>query len=69
MKMKYGEFSIMMAKIEGILKEYSLAINGVTAQLDNSDDNEIAINISIGLAPVEIGIADTEELKNILKEN
>ena len=66
--MKYGEFSIMMAKIEGILKEYSLAINSVTAQLNNSGDNEIAINISIGLAPTEIGVADTEELENTLKE-
>lgn len=68
MKMKYGEFSAMMTKIEGILNEYSLTIDGVTAQLDNSGDNEIAVDISIGLAPIEIGI-DTEELKNILKEN
>lgn len=68
--MKYGEFSVMMAKIEGILKDYRLAVNGVMAQLDNSGDNETAIDISIGPAPVEIGVAaDTEELKSILKEN
>ena len=67
--MKYGEFSVMMAKIEGILKEYNLAINGVTAQLDNSGDNETAIDISIGLAPIGIDITDREVLKNILEEN
>ena len=46
-----------------------LAINGVTAQLDNSGINETAIDISIGLAPIEVNIADKEALKNILEEN
>ena len=61
--MKYSEYSNMMSEIENILKKYSLTINGVTAQLDAdySGKNETAIDISIGLAPIEIGTAVNPE--------
>ena len=64
--MKYGEFSIMMAKIEGILKEYNLIIGCVSAQLGTPENNETSIDIYIESAPPDIGTTaefiDTREV-------
>jgi len=67
--MKYSEYSNMMSEIENILKKYSLTINGIAAQLDDSYENETAIDISIGSAPIELGVTDVDHLKEILEAN